>query len=158
MNSFLYIVVFCQLICISYWYHEICWKATNIRLFSIFRTFCETVYKFQTSCFDELIFSHELECCVESSVTKVDFKFCVYKLVKAVRFLKFKWEFIIICRGCLVLLKFKFKLCKDHVPLALNFLVLIRHPFVLNNYPSNIRTRNIWGLFGERNLTVLLSV
>ena len=56
MNSFLYIVVFCQLICISYWYHEISWKATNIRLFSIFRTFCETVYKFQTSCFDELIF------------------------------------------------------------------------------------------------------
>ena len=29
------------------------------------------------------------------------FKFCVYKLVEAVTYLKFKWEFII-GRGCLV--------------------------------------------------------
>ena len=66
---------------------------------------------------------------------------------------------IIIGRGCLVLLKFKFKLCKDYVPWVLNFLVLIRHPCVLkNNYPSNIRTRNIRGLFLEKSLTVLLSV
>ena len=28
------------------------------------RTLCETVYKFQASCFDELSFSHKLECCV----------------------------------------------------------------------------------------------
>ena len=39
------------------------------------------------------------------------FKFCVYKLAEAVRYLKFKWEFVIIGRGCLVLLKFKF-LCR----------------------------------------------
>ena len=39
------------------------------------------------------------------------FKFCVYKLVEAVRYLKFKWEFVIIGRGCLVLLKFKSSLC-----------------------------------------------
>ena len=28
----------------------------------------------KTSCFDELSFSHELECCVKSSLTKVDFQ------------------------------------------------------------------------------------
>lgn len=39
------------------------------------------------------------------------FKFCVYKLAEAVRYLKFKWEFVIIGRGCLVVLKFKF-LCR----------------------------------------------
>ena len=39
------------------------------------------------------------------------FKFCVYKLAEAVRYLKFKWEFVIISRGCLVLLKFKSSLC-----------------------------------------------
>ena len=39
------------------------------------------------------------------------FKFCVYKLAEAVRFLKFKWEFVIIGRGCLVLRKFKSSLC-----------------------------------------------
>ena len=39
------------------------------------------------------------------------FKFCVYKLAEAVRYLKFKWEFVIIGRGCLVLLKFKSSLC-----------------------------------------------
>ena len=32
-------------------------------------------------------------------------KFCVYKLAEAVRYLKF----VIIGRGCLVVLKFKFK-------------------------------------------------
>ena len=37
------------------------------------------------------------------------FKFCVYKLAEAVRYLKFKWEFI--GRFCLVLLKFKSSLC-----------------------------------------------
>ena len=51
--------------------------------------------------------------------------------------MKFKSEFIIIDRGCLVLLKFKCKLCEDYVPLVLNSLVLIRHP------------RNIEGLFGK---------
>ena len=39
------------------------------------------------------------------------FKFCVYKLAEAVRYLKFKWEFVIIGRGCLVVLKFKWSLC-----------------------------------------------
>ena len=123
------------------------------------RTFFETVYKFQTSCFDELSFFPMTWSAVFSHLWQRSiFKFCGYKLAKAVRFLKFKSEFIIIGRGCLVLIKFKFKLCKDYVPLVLNFLLLIRHPCVLNNYPSNIRTRNIGGLFRERNLTVLPSV
>ena len=39
------------------------------------------------------------------------FKFCVYKLAEAVRYLKFKWEFVIIGRGGLVVLKFKSSLC-----------------------------------------------
>ena len=39
------------------------------------------------------------------------FKFCAYKLAEAVRYLKFKWEFVVIGRGCLVLLKFKSTLC-----------------------------------------------
>ena len=39
------------------------------------------------------------------------FKFCVYKLAEVVRYLKFKWEFVIIGRGCLVVLKFKSSLC-----------------------------------------------
>ena len=103
------------------------------------RTFCETVYKFQTSCFDELSFFPTSWSAMLSQVWRRPiFKFCVYKLAEAVRFLKFKWDFIIIGRGCLVLLKFKFKLCKDHVPLILIFLVLIRHPCVLDNYPANI--------------------
>ena len=68
------------------------------------------------------------------------FKFCVYKFAEAVRYLKFKWEFVIIGRGCLVLLWFYLcssqvcvggccvlQLCKGYVPLGLNFLVLIRH-------------------------------
>ena len=123
------------------------------------RTFCETVYKFQTSCFDELsFFAMTWSAVFSQSWLRSIFKFCVYKLAEAVRFLKFKLQFIIIGRGCLVLLKFKCKLCDDYVPLVLNFLVLIRHPCVLNNYPSNIRTRDIGGLFRERNLTVLPSV
>ena len=123
------------------------------------RTFCETVYKFQTSCFDELSFFPMTWSAVFSQLWRRSiFKFCGYKLAEAERFLKFKSEFIIIGRGCLVLLKFKFKLCKDYVLLVLNFLVLIRYPCVLNNYPSNIRTGNIGGLFRERSLTVLLSV
>ena len=119
------------------------------------RTFCETVYKFQTSCFDELSFFPMTWTAVFSKLWRRSiFKFCGYKLAEVVRFLKFKS----VGSDCLVLLKFKFKLCKDYVPLVLNFLVLIRHPCVLNNYPSNIRTRNIGGLFRERNLIVLLSV
>ena len=39
------------------------------------------------------------------------FKSCVYKLAEAVRYLKLKWEFVIIGGGCLVLLKFKSSLC-----------------------------------------------
>ena len=45
------------------------------------------------------------------------FKFCVYKLAEAVRYLKFKWEFVFICRGCLVLLKFKSSLCSFGIKL-----------------------------------------
>ena len=37
------------------------------------------------------------------------FRFCVYKFAEAVRYLKFKWEFVIIGRGCLVLLKVQVK-------------------------------------------------
>ena len=95
------------------------------------RTLCQPVYKFPTSSFDKLSFFPR---------RKSIFKFCVYKLVEAVRYLKFKWQFVIIGRGCLVLLKFKsscvggrcvLKLCKGYVPLVLNLLVLIRHPCVL---------------------------
>ena len=59
--------------------------------------------------------------------------FCVYKLAEAVRYLKFKWEFVIIGRGCLVCVVecCVLKLCKDYVPLVLNFLLLIRHPCLL---------------------------
>ena len=39
------------------------------------------------------------------------FKICVYKLAEAIRYMLFKWEFVIIGRGCLVLLKFKSSLC-----------------------------------------------
>ena len=37
------------------------------------------------------------------------FRFCVYKFMEAVRYLKFKGEFVIIGRGYLVLLKFQVK-------------------------------------------------
>ena len=68
------------------------------------------------------------------------FKFCVYKLVEAVRYLKFKWEFVIIGRSCLVLLKFKLSLCwrmlcKDYVPSVLNLLVF---------NPTSLRTDSQW--------------
>ena len=43
-----------QQICISCWNHKICRKATTFRLFSISRTLCQIVYKFQASSFDEL--------------------------------------------------------------------------------------------------------
>ena len=69
------------------------------------------------------------------------FMFCVYKFAEAIRYLKFKWEFVIIGRGCLVFTQSSsqvcvggccvLKLCKGSVPLVLNFLVLIRHPCVL---------------------------
>ena len=36
-------------------------------------------------------------------------RFCVYKFAEAVRYLKFKWQFVIIGRGCLVLLKVQVK-------------------------------------------------
>ena len=39
------------------------------------------------------------------------FKFCVYKLAEAIRYLKFKWEFVTIGRGFLVVLRFKSSLC-----------------------------------------------
>ena len=111
------------------------------------KTFCETVYKFQTSCFNELSFLPMTWSAVFNQLWRRSiFRFCGYKLAEAVRFLKFKSEFVIIGRGCLVLLKFKLKLCEDYVPLVLNSLVLIRHP------------RNIGGLFRKTNLTFLPSV
>ena len=51
-------------------------------------------------------FSHELDVWRRSI-----FKFCVYKLAEAVRYLKFKWEFVVIGRGSSVVLKFKSSLC-----------------------------------------------
>ena len=39
------------------------------------------------------------------------FKFCVHKLAEAIRNRKFKWDFVIIDRGCFVLLKLKSSLC-----------------------------------------------
>ena len=77
------------------------------------------------------------------------FKFCVYKLAEAARYLKIKWEFVIIGRGCLVLLKFKsslcwwmlcFAVCKGYVPLVLNFLMLIWHPCVLKVWIITLKT------------------
>ena len=62
------------------------------------------------------------------------FKFYVYMLAEAIRYsswdvqVKFNWEFVIIGRGYLVLLKFKLSLCwrmlfKDYVASVLNLLV-----------------------------------
>ena len=74
------------------------------------RPLCQTVYKFQASSFDELSFFPRVWSAVFSQVWRRSiFKFCVYKLAEAVRYLKFKWEFI--GRFCLVLLKFKSSLC-----------------------------------------------
>ena len=70
------------------------------------RTFCETVYKFQKSCFDELSFLPMTWSAVFNKLWRRSiFKFCGYMLAEAVRFVRFKSEFIIIGRGCLVLLK-----------------------------------------------------
>ena len=78
----------------------------------ISRTLCQTVFKFQASSFDELSFFPRagLLCLVKCDEGRL-FRFCVYKFAKAVRYLKFKWEFVIIGRGCLVVLKFKSSLC-----------------------------------------------
>ena len=97
------------------------------------RTLCQTVYKFQARSFDELSFLPKSWTVVLSQVWRRPiFKFCVYKLAEAVRYLKFKWEFVIIGRACLVVLKFKSSLCWrmlcfKALNLVLNFLVLIRH-------------------------------
>ena len=148
-----------QQIWISYWNHKICWEAINIRLFSICKNLLWNSIQVPKELFWRTKFFPMTWSAVFSQFWRRSiFKFCGYKLAESERFLKFKSEFIIIGRGCLVLLKFKFKLCKDYVLLVLNFLVLIRYPCVLNNYPSNIRTGNIGGLFRERSLTVLLSV
>ena len=75
-------------------------------------TLCQTVSKFQASSFDELSFFPTSWSAVFSQVLRRSiFKFCVYKLAEAVRYLKFKWVFVIIGRDCLVLLKFKSSLC-----------------------------------------------
>ena len=69
-------------------------------------------------------------------MTKVDFHVLWLQAGGGCKISEVQVTVIIIGRGCLVLLKFKFKLCKDYVPLVLDFLVLIRHPCVLkNNYP-----------------------
>ena len=112
------------------------------------RTFCQTVYKFQTSCFDELSFFPITWKAVLSQLWRRSiFKFCGYKLAEAARFLKFKSEFIIIGRGCLVLLKFKFKLCKDYVPLVLR-------GSLPKSGPLDFATKNTFPLFfvGEEAL------
>ena len=69
-------------------------------------------------------------------MTKVDFHVLWLQAGGGFKISDVQVRVIIIGRGCLVLLKFKFKLCKDYVPLVLDFLVLIRHPCVQkNNYP-----------------------
>ena len=76
----------------------------------ISRTLCQTICKFQASSFEELSFFPTSWTAVFSQVWRRSiFKFCVYKLAEAVRYLKFKWEFVIIGRGCLVLLKVQVK-------------------------------------------------
>ena len=67
-------------------------------------------------------------------MTKVDFHVLWLQAGGGCKISEVQVRVIIIGRGCLVLLKFKFKLCKDYVPLVLDFLVLIRHPCVLKNY------------------------
>ena len=82
-------------------------------------TLCETLFKFQASCFDELSFFSRSWSAVFSQVWRRSiFKFCVYKLAEAVTFLKFKWEFVIIRRGCLVFVGgcCLLKPCKHYVP------------------------------------------
>ena len=70
------------------------------------------IVKFQASCFDEPSFFSKSWSAVFSQVWRGStLKFSVYKLAEAVSFLKFKWEFVIIGRGCLVLRKFKSSLC-----------------------------------------------
>ena len=72
------------------------------------------------------------------------FRFCVYKFAEAVRYLKFKWEVVIIGRGCLVLLKVQvkfvladtvLKLCKGYVPLR------VKLPCV---NPTSLRADSQW--------------
>ena len=76
------------------------------------KTLRQTVNKFQVSSFEELSFFPRagVLCLVKCDKSSI-FKFCVYKLAQAVRYLKFQWEFVIIGIGCLVLLKFKSNLC-----------------------------------------------
>ena len=101
-----------QQICISYWNHKICRKATAIRLFSIFYNLKLKGIQVPSEFFWRSKFFPTSWTAVFSQVWRRSiFKFCVYKLAEAVRYLKFKWEFVIIGRGCLVLLKFKSSLC-----------------------------------------------
>ena len=46
-----------------------------------------------------------------SAVLSQAWRRSILKLAESARYLKFKWEFVIIGRGCLVLLKFKSSLC-----------------------------------------------
>ena len=101
-----------QQICISYWNHKICRKATPVRLFSIFWNLMSNGIQVPSEFVWRTKFFPTSWTVVFSQVWRRSiFKFCVYKLAEDVRFLKFKWEFVIIGRGCLVLRKFKSSLC-----------------------------------------------
>ena len=92
-----------QQIFISYWNHKIC----QLMLFACLvfsRTSCEMVYKFQASCFDELSFCPRAGVLCLVKCDEGRFSSCVFT---SWNILKFKWEFVIIGRGCLVVLKFK---------------------------------------------------
>ena len=100
-----------QQICISYWNRKICHKATTICLFSIFLN--PYVKQYTSSKRAELtkFFPTSWSAVFSQVWGRSILNFCVYKLVEAVRYVKFNWEFVIIGRGCLVLLKFKSSLC-----------------------------------------------
>ena len=85
-----------QQICISYWNHKICWKATTICLFSIFENLMSNSIQVPSNFFGRTKFFPTSWSVVFSQVWQRSiFKFCVYKLAEAVSFQKFKWEFII---------------------------------------------------------------
>ena len=116
-----------QKICISYWNQKVCRKATTIRLFSNFENLMSNGIQVLSEFFWRTKFFPTSWSAVFRQVWRRSiFKFCVYKLAEAVIYLKFKWEFVIIGRGCLVLLKVKSSLCWRMLCL-LKFLVLVRH-------------------------------
>ena len=89
---------------------EIIKYVENLLLFACLvfsRTLCQKGIKVPTEFFWRTKFFPTSLTAVFSQVwPRSIFKFCLQ-----VGGLKFKWEFVIICRGCLVLLKFKSSLC-----------------------------------------------